>query len=298
LTRIETDYCRKKPEIIGVKQFFSCKFIKVQNAWADVWVMPLKWYSHIIARIAAAAAFIATVAAFASPAQGGIVSYSAATNLLPADPPFRYIDTSGLSGPAVDPTISNGVASLGMTSVAGLSFWYTDVLTLDHNLTVDVTARLKLDSESSNDPTDAAGLAIAVSNDQDLYQNLFLNANGVFFSKLNSTDTGLMPDTAMALDTTQWHTYQLQIQGSSVTLSVDGTQELTSSLFNLSATRQFVLPDYVAVGDISPVAQSQFDLTSISVSVVPEPSYAAPIMIALAMIVALRSRSHKRLVMA
>jgi hypothetical protein len=218
-----------------------------------------------------------------------MISYDASTGDLPANPPFRYVDTSSLFGSTpVTPTISDGVASLGLTNDQPESFWYTDQMTLPNGSGFIVSATLKLDSESSSDP-DQAGLAIALTDDQSLYQNLYIDPTGVFFSKLNSSDTGTVPDTSYSMDTTTWNTYTIQVQGNDVNLSVNGSPEISSTLFNLSATGQFVLPDYAAIGDISPFAQSQFDFTTFSV-VVPEPSYGGATAIGMAIVIGMQMR--------
>ncbi len=241
----------------------------------------------LVLALVAALVLLAPAAACAETA-----TYDSATGLLPTDPPFRYVDTSSLFGSPVNPTISDDVASLGPTSDLGRSFWYTDEMILSDETGFEISATLKLDSESSTDPTDQAGLAIAFSDDQDLYQNLFITPTEVFFSKLNPSQTDIVPDTSYAMDTTTWNTFTIQVQDGDVDLSVDGTPEISSTMFNLSATGQLVLPDYAALGDISPVANSQFDFTSFSV-VVPEPSYAGATAVAIALIIASRvRRSH------
>jgi hypothetical protein len=224
-------------------------------------------------------------------ARAEVMTYDSSSGQLPGDP-FRYVDTSSLFSSAVTPTISDDVASLGPTTDLGRSFWYTDQDVLPHDTGFVVSATLKLDSESSTDPIDQSGLAIAFSDDRALYQNLFIDPSGVFFSKLNPSQTSIIPDTSFSMDTAVWNTYTIQVLGDDVTLSVNGTPEIASTLFNLSATGELVLPDYAALGDISPAAQSQFDFTTFSV-VVPEPSYAAATAIAIAIIVATRlRRSH------
>ena len=224
-------------------------------------------------------------------ARGDMYTYNSSSGELPGDP-FRYVDTSGLFGSSVTPTISDDIASLGPTTDLGRSFWYTDDEVLPHETGFIISATLKLDSESSTDPVDQSGLAIAFSDDRSLYQNLFIDPTGVFFSKLNNTDTSIIPDTSYSMDTSTWNTYSIQVYGNDVTLSVDGTQEISSSLFNLSATGQLVLPDYAALGDISPVANSQFDFTTFSV-VVPEPSFAGATAVGIAAAVAMRVRRNR-----
>jgi hypothetical protein len=217
-----------------------------------------------------------------------IVSYSAAGNTLPADPTFRYVDTSGLFGPAVTPTVAGGIATLGPTSALGRSFWYTDVLTLNHNPGFEITADLRVDSETSANPTTDTGVAIAFTDDRDLYQNLFFTPTSVYFSKLNNTGTAEVEDDSYTMDTTTFHTYTIDVDNNDVTLSVDGTPELTSQLFNLAETGQLVLPDTAELGDVATDASSQFDLTSFSVAV-PEPRYGGPMLLAIAAVIAART---------
>jgi hypothetical protein len=255
--------------------------------------MAQKLCAHIRTRAVRAVLFtIAMLLAWilcAEPALGSmIVSYTSAGNTLPAGPTFRYVDTSGLFGSATTPTVAGGVTTLGPTSTQGRSFWYTDVLTLDNTTGFQISATLRVDSENSNNPTVDTGLAIALTDDGDLYQNLFFTPTGVYFSQLNATDTAMIEADGFAMDTTAFHTYTIDVLGDDVTLSVDGTPELNSQLFNLAATGQLVLPDTVELGDIATDANSQFDLTSFSVAV-PEPRYSGPILLAIAGVVAARA---------
>jgi hypothetical protein len=231
------------------------------------------------------ATFAAQALVIPSPVSAGMIAYSATGNQLPADP-IRYVDTSNLTGPATTPTVANGMATLGATSMAGYSFWYTDNLLLDHTQTVDVIAQLRLDSENSTDPTDRSGLAIAITDDRDLYQDLFIDPTEAFFDKIDSTGTQRVRDSSVSLDATQFHTYDLRLAGNTVTLLVDSTPTISSNLFNVAQTGDFELPDYAAVGDISTSAQSQFDLKSFTVSVVPEPAYGAIVFFLLTSIIA------------
>jgi hypothetical protein len=162
---------------------------------------------------------------------------------------------------------------------------------LPHATGFIISADLRLDSENSADETDDSGLAIAFSDDRSLYQNLFIESSGVFFSKLNTDATSIVRDTSFSMNTSEWHLYSIQVLGDDVTLSVDGTPELSSTLFNLSATGQLVLPDYAALGDIMPNAESQFDFTTFAVTV-PEPSYASAGLLAMAMVIAMRTRRN------
>jgi hypothetical protein len=218
-----------------------------------------------------------------------MVSYDASSGQLPSDPPFRFEDTGALFGTPTTPTISDGIVTLGPTSDEGRTFWYTDELVLNESTGFEISANLRLDSESSSDPSDDAGLAIAFSDSQALYQNLFINDSGVFFSKLNGENTAIVPDTKFTMNTSQWNTYTIQVLNDNVTLSVNGTPEISSTMFNLSATGQLVLPDEVALGDLAPDAQSQFDFTAFSVAV-PEPTYAPATLLGIALVIGMRSR--------
>jgi len=222
-------------------------------------------------------------------ARASFISYDASSGLLPVDPPFRYVDTAYLYGSAVTPSISAGIASLGPTSTLGRSFWYTDVLTLNHLAGVEISARLRLDSESSSDPTDDSGLAITLTDDRDLYQDLFISPTDVFFGKLNAAGTGVTRDTSYALDTTQWHNYTIDLLGNTVALGVDGSSQISSSLFDIAPTGQLVFPDFVTLGDVAVDASSQFEMTSFSVLVVPEPSYTSADALAAAIVIAVLS---------
>lgn len=233
------------------------------------------------------------LAVCAQTARASLITYDASSGYLPADPPFRYVDTAYLYGSAVTPGISAGIASLGPTSTLGRSFWYTDVLTLNHAAGVEISARLRLDSESSSDPTDDSGLAITPTDDRDLYQSLFISPTEAFFGKLNAPGTGVTRDTSYALDATQWHTYTIDLLGNTVTLGVDGSPQITSSLFDVASTGQLVFPDFVSLGDVAVNANSEFDMVSFSVLVVPEPSYGPASALAAFIVIAARSRQIK-----
>jgi hypothetical protein len=139
---------------------------------------------------------------------------------------------------------------------------------LDHTKTVEVSARLKLDAQSSVNTSDRAGLALGLTNDQNLYQEMYINAGEVFINK-----AGRVRDVAYLLDATQWHDYTLRVQGGVVTVDVDGVTRLTGSMFDPAGSAP-TLPSWAVVGDITSSASSSYEMTSFQVAVVPEPAMA------------------------
>ena len=161
---------------------------------------------------------------------------------------------------------------------------------LDHTKTVELTARLKLISEASNDVTNRAGLGIALTDDQNLYSEFYINANEVFLNKRENN--ARVRDSSFTMNTTAaFHDYTLQLQGSTVRVFVDGVLRLTGSTFNAADIAAPTLANTAAFGDITSQAASTWQMTSMSVSVfVPEPS----VLGALGMVTFLSTRRRVR----
>ena len=192
------------------------------------------------------------------------ISYDATTGM-PASPPFYRMDNVFLNGYNAAQSVSDGVYSMGPTDSSRYTFWYASQLTLDHTQTVEVAARLRLVAESSSS-TDRAGLALGLTDDRNYYQELYINQDEVFISKegriRDQTYTFPLDDNAG-----QWHDYLLRLQGDTVGVFVDGVQRLTGTVFQTANT----VANWAVVGDITSSAQSTFEMTNLSVSVVPEP---------------------------
>lgn len=212
-------------------------------------------------------AALATCLVCCSTAIGQAVQYDASSNLLPATPPFVRYDASHplgfLNGYNAPQSVSGGIYRLGPTDTGRYTFWYTDALTLDHARGVEVSATLRLISESSTNPADRAGLALSLTDDRNLYQELYINAGEAFINK-----AGRLRDAAWSLDATQWHDYTLRLIGDTITVDIDGITRLTGSVFAAANT----LPNWAVVGDITSSAQSEFEMTRFSVTVLPEPA--------------------------
>jgi hypothetical protein len=219
--------------------------------------------------------WVAGVLAAGVAAQGAVVSYDASGGTLPGGPAFTRFDASNPisffvthNGYDAPQAVSGGVYSTGSTSQGLYTFWYTNALTLDHTKTVEVSARLKLDDQSSANTSDRAGLALGLTDNQNLYQEMYINAGEVFINK-----AGRVRDVAYSLDATQWHDYTLRVQGGVVTVDVDGVTRLTGTMFDPAGSAP-TLPNWAVVGDITSSASSSYEMTSFQVAVVPEPGVA------------------------
>jgi hypothetical protein len=217
---------------------------------------------------------MAVLAGVLSAAAGGasasVVGYDASGNTLPGGPDFTRYDANHLfslilgNGYNAPQSVAGGVYAMGPSDQAKYTFWYSASQVLDHTKTVEISARLRLASQSSVNPTDRAGLAIGLTNDQNLYQEMYINAGEVFINK-----AGRVRDVAFALDATAWHDYTLRVQGGLVSVDVDGVTRLTGSMF--VPTGAPTQANWAVVGDITSSAAGSFEMTSFQVAVVPEP---------------------------
>lgn len=227
-------------------------------------------------RTVSALAVFGVLATAVAAATASIVTYDASGNTLPAAPAFTRFDAdhfassfflspyygTGFNAPQ---SVSGGVYSTGPTSQSQYTFWYSDAQVLDHTQTVEVRARLRLVSQTSANPSDRAGLALGLTDDQNLYQEMYVNAGEVFINK-----AGRVRDVAYALDATVWHDYVLRLQGNAVTVDVDGVTRLTGTTFAASGAP--TLANWAVVGDITGSASSSYEMTSFEIAVVPEPA--------------------------
>lgn len=220
----------------------------------------------------------AGVLSVAGVAQASVISYDANGDTLPsaagftrydAEHPFSMILHNGFDA---SQSVSGGVYATGPTDQAKYTFWYSAGQVLDHTKTVEISARLKVDAQSSVNASDRAGLALGLTNDQNLYQEMYINAGEVFINK-----AGRVRDVAFALDAMQWHDYVLRVQGNTVTVDVDGVTRLTGSMFDPVGSAP-TLANWAVVGDITSSASSSYEMTNFSVAVVPEPGMAIGLM--------------------
>jgi len=219
------------------------------------------------------------VSSFAMMAHAAGVSYDAATNLLPAPPSFLRFDAdTPIVGPIfgfnAPQSVAGGIYQMGPTDQARYTFWYSNLTTLDHTQVVEVSARLKLVSQTSVNAADRAGLALAFTDDQNLYNELYLNAGEIFINR-RVADTRVR-DVAFAMDTTSaFHDYTMRLQAGVLTVLVDGTPRLTGAMFDANGLNLPTLPNWAVVGDITSSALGTWQMQTFTISVVPEPATGA-----------------------
>jgi hypothetical protein len=218
-------------------------------------------------------AVVGSVLLVAQAATASVVAYDASGNTLPAGPAFTRFDANNIfsilgaqNGFNAPQGVAGGIYSAGPSDQTKYTFWYSNTQVLDHTKTVEISARLKLDSQTSVNSADRAGLALGLTDDQNLYQEMYINAGEVFINK-----AGRVRDVAFALDATQWHDYTLRVQGGAVTVDVDGITRLTGTMFDPAGSAP-TLANWAVVGDITSSAAGTFEMTSFQVAVVPEPT--------------------------
>jgi hypothetical protein len=218
----------------------------------------------------------------ASPVLAVSSSYDASGNTLPAAPFTRYDASNPISllpsilgipnpyfGTGFTPTspaqsVTGGVYDSGLTDSSKYTFWYNNSLTLDENQTIDVDARLKV--LSSSIATNRAGVALALTSNQNNYTELYLTPTQIFLNGAGRVSTG-----SFAVDTSVFHDYELRVHGTSVTVLVDGTPEITGTSFDASTVNAPTLANWATLGDITSDANGEYLMQNFSVSVVPEP---------------------------
>jgi hypothetical protein len=229
-----------------------------------------------------AAPLIATATATAAD------TYDASTNALPASPFTRFdaqnfFSTFSLSPyfgdgytPNPDQSVSGGIYDSGLTDSSKYTFWYDPSSTpLDESQNIVLSTNLKV--ISSTTATNRAGVAMALTDKDDDYSELYFTPTSIFLN-----GPGRVEASSFSMDTTTFHTYQMTVHGSTVTVSVDGTPELTGQTFTTSGAP--VLPSWATLGDITSDAAGEYQMKNFSVSVVPEPvalSLAAPLVMLL-----------------
>lgn len=232
----------------------------------------------------------------ASRAQGS--AYSAAGNTLPSTPFDRFDADHFFSTffaspyfglgftPSPDHSVAGGVYSSGQTDQAKYTFWMDASQTLNAATGFDITARLKV-TASSSISTNRAGVAIGMTDSANNYTEIYLGTNEIFI-----TGVGRVRSATHAMDTTDdFHDYLLRVQGTSVSVFVDGVLRLSGSSFFASTGTAPTLANTAAFGDITQSAAGAYQLQSFAITV-PEPAGAG--LIGLAGLVGMRRRRQDR----
>lgn len=236
-----------------------------------------------------------TLALLLSAAARG-ASYDASSNVLPGPPDFARFDfDTPVLGPLLGfnapQSVGGGVYQMGESDVGKYTFWYNNNQVLDHTKTVEVSARLKLVSSNSGNPTDRAGLALALTDDRNFYNEFYIAPTEVFLNKRSGTTR--VRDVAFAMDTTSaFHDYTFRLQGDSITILIDGVQRLTGSIFDTAGLSGVpTLQNWASIGDITSSASGTWQMQSMSVNVfVPEPATIAGLSLLSACMLARRVR--------
>jgi hypothetical protein len=143
--------------------------------------------------------------------------------------------------------------------------------TLSPTTGFDLTFNTKLDSESHTGNSNRAGFSvILLGNDLNGVELGFWN--GLIFAQ-SSTFTQTVEETSSFDPAAQFHQYDLHIQGSTYTLTANGTQILTGPTRNYSGSGllPYETPNFVFLGDDTTSAQAVTEIEAVSVSV-PEPA--------------------------
>jgi MYXO-CTERM domain-containing protein len=218
---------------------------------------------------------IAALMVSVAPARASV--YSAAGNTLPGAPFERFdaghfFSTFPLSPyfgqgytPAPDHSVAGGIYSSGQTDQAKYTFWFDASQTLNSTTGVDIIARLKVTSSTST--TDRAGVAIGMTDSTNNYTEVYLGTGEIFIN-----GTGRVRSAAFTMNTTDdFHDYLVHVQGTSVSVFVDGVQRLAGNSFFASVGTAPTLPNWAALGDITSSAAGAYQVQSFAITV-PEPA--------------------------
>jgi len=186
------------------------------------------------------------------------------------------LDTT--SSVALEAGYSNCVApmALGATSLA---YYNTSFPTLAPTTGFDLTFNMKLDSESHPGSTNRSGFSVILLGSDDNGVELGFWQGSVWAQSTTFTRTS---EISTSFDpTTGFYQYDLHIQGSTYSLSANGTQILTGSTRSYSSTANSTLPyplelpydtpNFVFLGDDTQAAQAVAEIQSVAISV-PEPT--------------------------
>jgi hypothetical protein len=183
--------------------------------------------------------------------------------------------------------VAGGIYQMGETDVGRYTFWYNNNQILDHTKTVEIVARLKLVSSTSGNPTDRAGLGLAMTDDRNFYNEFYIAPTEVFLNKRSGTTR--VRDVAFAMDTTSaFHDYMFRLQGDAITIFIDGVQRLSGTIFDTAGLSGVpTLQNWASLGDITSSASGTWQMQSMSVNVfVPEPATIGVLSFVIAMTVA------------
>jgi hypothetical protein len=204
-------------------------------------------------------------------------AYSAAGNALPSTPFDRFDSDHFFSTffaspyfglgftPTPDHSVAGGIYSSGQSDQAKYTFWMDASQTLDATNGFDITARLKV-TASSSISANRAGIAIGMTDSANNYTEIYLGTNEIFINGV-----GRVRSATYTMDTTDdFHYYLMRVQGTSVSVFVDGVLRLSGSSFFANTGTAPTLANTAAFGDITQSAAGAYQLQSFAVTV-PEP---------------------------
>ncbi len=213
------------------------------------------------------------IAIFAARTFAAGVLYDASSNQLPQLPNFfRFDFDTPIVGPIygfnAPQSVGGGVYEMGPTDQSRYTFWLTNTTVLDHTQTVRVSARLRLMSQASVNPTGRAGLALSFTDDRNLYNELYVNENEIFINKRVGDQR--VRDVSFAMDTVAaFHDYTMQLVGDALTVLVDGIPRLHGSMFDANGLSLPTIENWAVVGDITSSAAGRWQMQTFGVDVSP-----------------------------
>lgn len=222
-----------------------------------------------------------SLAGLSSSAGAASVSYSAAANLPPAPPFFRFDANVPINpnpfGYNAPQSVAGGTLSAGPTDAALYTFYFTNALVLDHTQRIEISAELRLlSSVNTSRPEDRSGLGIAFTDNRNLYTELYIAPTEIILN-----GAGRVRAAAASLDTSVFHTYKLVLESDVLEVYVDDVPTLTGGIFDATGFGAPTLPNWASVGDITSNASGAFEMKSFTVSVIPEPAALTAAMLAL-----------------
>ena len=223
--------------------------------------------------------FIVAALVISAPIVTHAATYSAADNTLPAAPFTRYDADHFASAFPLSPyfgtgfnaahSVAGSVYDSGATDTGKYTFWYTDAVPLNPAVGFEIAAMLRVTASTSSS-VDRAGIAIAFTDSSNQYSELYLSTNGIFLNGVGRTHDA---SAAYAIDTTDtFREYVLRVNGTNVSVLVDGSPVLSGFTFDANSVNAPTLPNWAVLGDITGSAAGQFESTGWFVAAVPEPS--------------------------
>lgn len=219
-------------------------------------------------RLKYASRFILTSALLGSPALHAALLFDPAAGQLPENytpNPWGYGQLVSTGSPVK--TVAGGMLAFDTTSGVMRAGWSTSPGTMDRSVGFTVSLDLKVLAESHSSSDRAGFSLIALSSD------LLGVEIGFWDSEIWAQNTGFTHGEGSAFNTTTASvTYDLTIQGAAYTLKADGSQILTGSLRDYSATGfPYDVPNLIFIGDDTFSAQADVELGQITFAPVPEP---------------------------